>query len=154
MKDPNLPLEGGCRCGKVRFRVTAPPIITMLCHCKGCQRMSSSAFSTSAAFPADAFEVIQGETVLGGLKQELPHHFCPDCMSWMFTRPPQLDFMVNIRAPLFDDTDWYAPFAETFASTKLAWVDTSTPHSFPEFPGADDMGPLIEAYGAALGRSV
>ena len=131
MKYPNLPLEGGCRCGKVRFRVTAPPIITMLCHCKGCQRMSSSAFSTSAAFPADAFEVIQGETV-----------------------PPQLDFMVNIRATLFDDTDWYAPFAETFASTKLAWVDTSTPHSFPEFPGVDDMGPLIEAYGAALGRQV
>ena len=152
MEDPKLPIEGACRCGAVRFRISAPPIFTSACHCKGCQRMSSSAFSTSVAVPADGFEVLKGETVLGGLKRDLPHHFCSECLTWMFTRPPQLDFLVNVRATLCDDTSWYAPFLETFASAKLPWAETSAPHSFPEFPGMDDMGPLIEAYASAVGR--
>lgn len=154
MKDPKLPMDSGCRCGAVRFRISAPPMVTMACHCTGCQRMSSSAFSLSVAIPADGFEILQGETVLGGLKQaDLPHHFCPECMSWMFTRPAQLDFMVNVRATLCDDTSWYAPFVETFTSEKLAWAETGAPHSFPEFPGMDDMGPLIEAYAKSAGRA-
>lgn len=150
MKHPDLPAEGGCRCGAVRFRVTKAPLITMICHCTGCQKMTASAFSTSVAIPADGFEVIQGEPVIGGMKDpDLPHYFCPDCMSWMFTRPKALEFMANVRATLFDDTSWYAPFIETFTDEKLDWAETGAPHSFPQFPGMDDMGPLIEAYAEA-----
>jgi hypothetical protein len=43
--------EGGCRCGRVRLKITKRPLLTMACHCTGCQRMSSSAFSLSAAIP-------------------------------------------------------------------------------------------------------
>ena len=60
MKQPALPAEGGCRCGGVRFRVTKAPLITMACHCTGCQKMTASAYSTSVAIPADGFEVIKG----------------------------------------------------------------------------------------------
>ena len=67
MSSEFFPLEGGCRCGQVRFRIAAPPIITTACHCTGCQRMSASAFSLSAAIPSVAFLVIQGEPVIGGL---------------------------------------------------------------------------------------
>ena len=51
------PLEGGCRCGRVRLLIGAPPLLTMACHCTGCQRMSASAFSLSAAIPSEAFTV-------------------------------------------------------------------------------------------------
>jgi len=57
MSLPKLPREGGCRCGRVRVKVTAAPLITMACHCTGCQRMSASAFSLSAAIPTPGFEV-------------------------------------------------------------------------------------------------
>eukprot|EP01132_Coremiostelium_polycephalum_P021607 gene21607-25645_t len=39
--------EGGCRCDRVRFTVTEKPLITMACHCTGCQKMSSSAWMFS-----------------------------------------------------------------------------------------------------------
>ena len=81
------PLEGGCRCGQVRFRIAAPPVITMACHCTGCQRMSASAFSLSAVIPSVAFLVTQEEPVIGGLHGPTRHFSCPYCMSWMFTRP-------------------------------------------------------------------
>ena len=32
MDDWKLPWEGGCRCGEVRFRVTAPPLLSAACH--------------------------------------------------------------------------------------------------------------------------
>lgn len=28
-----VPIEGGCRCGRVRFQIASAPIITMACHC-------------------------------------------------------------------------------------------------------------------------
>lgn len=152
MQTPSLPAEGGCRCGGVRFRVTQAPLITMACHCTGCQKMTASAFSTSVAFPSEGFEVIQGEPVIGGMKHpDLPHYFCPDCMSWMFTRPKALDFMANVRATLFDDTSWYAPFMETCTSEKLDWAETGAPHGFDHFPDMDDMTRLIDAYAEMTG---
>lgn len=62
-----LPCNGGCRCEQLRFQATAPPILTMACHCTGCQRMSASAFSLTAMFPTNGFVVTKGEPVIGGL---------------------------------------------------------------------------------------
>ena len=108
MEPQSLPIEGGCRCGAVRFRISAPPLLTMACHCTGCQRMTASAFSLSAAIPTQGFEVIAGEPVIGGLHGPDAHHyFCPHCMSWMFTKPQAMDWFVNVRATLLDDARWY-----------------------------------------------
>ena len=65
MPEMSLPMEGSCRCGKVRIRVTAKPMMTAACHCVGCQKMAASAYSLTAMFPVAAFEVIDGEPVVG-----------------------------------------------------------------------------------------
>ena len=102
----SLPLLGRCRCDETQLRISAPPILTMACHCKGCQRMSASAFSLTAAIPAAGFEVSRGEPVPGGLRNpELRHFFCPACMSWMFTR--FLPEFVNVRVTMLDDVSWF-----------------------------------------------
>lgn len=145
MDDWKLPWEGGCRCGQVRVRVTKPPLLAAACHCTGCQTMSASAFSLSLAIPADGFEVTQGEPVLGGLNRDM-HHFCPACLTWMFTRPPGLDWFVNMRPSLLDDHRWFVPYVETFAGEKLAWAETPAKHSFATIPEMPEFGPLIEAY--------
>jgi hypothetical protein len=54
MSELTLPAAGRCRCDEVEIRLSTPPILTMACHCKGCQRMSASAFSLSVAIPATA----------------------------------------------------------------------------------------------------
>jgi hypothetical protein len=152
MSTLNLPAEGGCRCGKVRFRITAPPLLTMACHCTGCQRMSASAFSLSAAIPAPGFSVIQGETVIGGLHGPTQHHFCAWCMSWMFTKPDGMNFFVNVRPTLLDDPSWFTPFIETYTREALPWAETPAEHSFEAFPAMDAYGGLIAAYAQSQGR--
>lgn len=146
MRDWKLPWDGGCRCGQVRIRVSAPPMLAMACHCAGCQRMSASAYSLSLAIPTEGFEVVAGEPVIGGLHGATRHFFCPHCMSWMFTRPEGLDHFVNLRATMLDDHSWFAPFAETCTREGLPWAKTAAKHSYPGFPEFDAYPKLIEEY--------
>lgn len=146
MSQPSLPWEGGCRCGQVRLKISAPPLVTMACHCAGCQKMSASAFSLSAAIPTDGFEVTQGEPVIGGLHGATRHYFCPRCMSWMFTRPEGMDFFVNLRPTMLDDASWFTPFIEAFTSEGLPWAATGAPHSYEAFPPFEAFDGLIQGY--------
>jgi hypothetical protein len=146
MSKLTIPQEGGCRCGQVRLKISAQPILTMACHCTGCQKMSSSAFSLSAAIPAEGFEIIAGEPVIGGLHGGTRHYFCPHCMTWMFTRPEGMDWFVNLRSTMLDDTSGIAPFIETFTSEKLPWATTSAVHSYAAFPPMEAFEGLMQEF--------
>ena len=138
--------EGGCRCGQVRFRVSAPPLLTMACHCTGCQRMSASAFSLSAAIPNEGFAVTTGTPVIGGLHGATRHYFCPHCMSWMYTKVEGMPF-VFLRPTMLDDPSWFSPFIETMTSEKLSWATTGALHHFEKSPTMDEFTNLARLYG-------
>lgn len=143
-----VPLTASCRCGRVTMRVTKQPFITCACHCRGCQKMSASAFSLTTIFPADGFDVIEGETVIGGARgPQLRHNFCAHCMTWMFTRVEGVDF-VNVRPSLFDDAAWGRPYIETCTSERLPFGETGAVESFEGFPPPEDFGRLMAAYKA------
>ena len=139
-------IEGGCRCGQVRFKVTEAPLLTMVCHCRGCQQMTGGPFSVSAMYPVAGFEVTAGEPVIGGLHGPVKHFFCPHCMSWMFTRPDQADWLVNVRATMFDDASDFTPYTETYTDEKLPWVTTAAVHSYEALPPMDAYEGLIKDY--------
>ncbi|WP_142662650.1 GFA family protein [Paracoccus laeviglucosivorans] len=150
MPQPVLPAEGGCRCGALRIRIDAGPIMTAACHCKGCQRMTGSAFSLTAMIPSPGFRVLQGEPVQGGLRDPVQQHmFCPHCLSWVFTRIAGMDDFVNLRATMLDDAQWFQPFIETFTAEKLAWATVPARHSFEGFPPPESYGPLMAEFAAA-----
>jgi hypothetical protein len=146
MRHDDEPREGGCRCGRVRFRISAPPLLTMACHCSGCQRMTGSAFSLSEAIPSEGFAVIAGEPTIGGLHGATRHFFCPHCMSWLFTRPEGLDWFVNVRATMIDDARDFVPFVETMTSEKLPWVTTPAVRSFERWPTFEEYSALPDQY--------
>ena len=146
MTDEDGARRGGCRCGRLRFRVSGAPLITMACHCTGCQRMTASAFSLSALYTSDSFEVTQGEPVIGGLHGATRHFFCPHCLSWVFTRPEGFDDLVNVRATMFDDARSFTPFVETYTSEKLPWATTPAVHSFEQVPPLERFPELCEEF--------
>jgi hypothetical protein len=152
MSDWKLPWSATCRCGKVRMRVTAPPLMTMACHCRGCQRMSASAFSLSVLLPSAGFEVVEGELEIGGLHGASRHHHCAYCKSWLFTRPEGLDELVNLRATMLDEHAWLVPWIETCADEGFAWASTGAKHRFPSSPPNDAFGPLMAEFAAQAPR--
>jgi len=87
----------------------------------------SSAYSLSAAFPSGAFRIGDGATVIGGLRGATQHHHCPARLTWMFTRPEGMDFLLNVRSALLDDV-------ETCTDGALLWAQTPAVHSYARFP--------------------
>jgi hypothetical protein len=143
-----LPWNAHCRCGGVRMRITAPPLLTMACHCTGCQRMTASAFSLSIAIPTSGFAVVEGEPVIGGLHGPHRHYHCGHCKSWLFTRPEGMDEFVNLRASMLEDATWFAPFVETCTAEAFPWARTGAPHSFPDIPDISVFPPLVAEFAA------
>lgn len=141
-----LPWLGRCRCGGLRFRIVVPPIVTAVCHCIGCQRMSSSAFSLTIMVPTDGIEIGQGELVQGGMRaDDLRHQFCDHCKTWVLTRVEAFG-LTNVRATLLDDARWFVPYLETFASTRLPWASTPAVERCDEFPAPDSYPAMMAAY--------
>jgi len=149
--DPSLPIEGSCRCGKVWFRISAPPMLASACHCRGCQRMTGSAFSTTLSVPSSGFEVIAGQTVIGGIHGDQARHYhCEWCKSWMFTRiEPDMGF-VNVRPAMLDHPEGFAPYVEMQVAEKLPWASTGAPRSYDRFPEFDEYEGLMREYAAWL----
>jgi hypothetical protein len=147
------PREGHCRCGRVRMLIRANLLLTMACHCRGCQRMTASAFSLSALFPATALEIATGEVADGGLQGASRHRFCAFCKSWLFTHPEGLPHFVSVRSTLFDDARLTTPFIETCTDEKLVWASTAATHSFTKFPQPTQLGPLLEEFRQLVAES-
>lgn len=152
MDAATLPWQGGCRCGRLRFAVTEPPLLSSACHCSGCQTMASSAFSLTLTVPASGFRVTQGEPVVGGLHGPVAQHFfCSHCMSWVFTRAEGADWFVNVRPTMLDEHRGFEPFVEMATAEKLPWATTPAVHSFAGFPALEAYEGLMEDYAERQG---
>lgn len=148
---PDLPWDGGCRCGRVRLAITKPPLVTGVCHCRGCQRMTASAFSTTLTLPPDALAVTAGQTVVGGMHGGLAngeHHHCDWCKSWVFTRVPPEYGAVNVRATMLDDASWFVPFMETETAEMLPCAKTPAQRSYARFPEPSEFAAIIADFAA------
>ena len=139
-------VKGHCRCGQVEFEVSVKPLITVACHCTGCQKMTSSAFSLGSLFPSESFSIISGEPVIGGMHGATRHYFCAHCMSWLFTRPEGMDELVSVRSTMLENSRTYKPFIETYTDEKLEWAVTGAQHSFSKFPPREKVPELLQEY--------
>ena len=91
-------LEGGCLCGKVRFRTNQAPLRTLACHCTFCQRVTGSSYYAESMFAMDAVAFNTGdlscyEHTSDGSKKKVFVHFCPNCgttVSLTFERWPDI----------------------------------------------------------------
>lgn len=147
MTDWNLPWSAACMCGRVKMRITAPPLIAMACHCRGCQKLTSGPYSLTLMLPASGFDVLEGETELGGLhRAESAHHFCAYCKNWLYTDGFVGGQFVNFRPAMLEDASWVVPYVESWTSEKLPRVSSGAKVSFEGFPPMEQYQPLMEAY--------
>ena len=138
--------QGGCRCGKVRFEVNGDPLLTMACHCSGCQHMTASAFSLSEGYPADAFRVTGGEPVIGGIHGPTRHYHCDHCKSWLYTEPEGVADFINVRSTMFDEPQAEKPFVEVYVGEGLPWARIGADKSYDALPVMEEGPQLIEQF--------
>ncbi|MEM7565157.1 MAG: GFA family protein [Pseudomonadota bacterium] len=126
-----MAIEGGCLCGKVRYRIKGSLIHADHCHCSMCRRQHGAAFATYADFSADDFEWILGadlikiyETAEGG-----GWCFCTECGSTLAgTDQHQI---TSITLGGVDGDPGIRPASHIFVGSKAAWYEISD--DLPQF---------------------
>lgn len=166
----HYPIEGGCDCKAVRYRMTTAPLFVHCCHCRWCQRESGASFALNAMIEADRVvdlgiepEVVHTPSD-SGLGQKIAR--CPGCKVAVWSHyagsGPITKF---VRVGTLDEPDLLPPDVHIFTASKQAWV--VLPEGVPAFEAyydrdliwpqeslsrRQDLLPRIEAYQASLQR--
>ena len=121
---PDLPLEGGCQCGQLRYRLKGKPLTFYLCHCTECQRQTSSAFGESLRANAADMEFSGRKAVTRRMAQSGAARegtFCPECGVRVWHGSDGSPFG-NIKAGTLDDTSWLWPAGHIWTRSKQPFM--------------------------------
>jgi hypothetical protein len=145
----SAPYSGGCQCGEIRYEIRAEPLTLYLCHCKECQKQSSSAFGMSLTVPRKAFEIAQGQpkawTRKSASDREVTCWFCGNCGTRLWHDRSYNPATVNIKAGTLDDTSWLHPVGNLWTRSAQPWVAISK--DALNYDGQpDDLHPLWDRY--------
>ncbi|GAA0581208.1 GFA family protein [Rhizomicrobium electricum] len=135
-----VPFQGGCRCGAVRYEVTAEPIAVVDCHCRDCQYSSGTGFATIVLVPRPAFRQLsgttQGHTVTADSGNKVTRHFCPTCGTPLFGENETKPGVLAIKAASLDDPSALKVMAAIFTKSAQPWS-----HLDPALPAFVGMPP-------------
>jgi len=118
------PYAGGCQCGQIRYEIQAEPLSLYVCHCKECQKQSSSAFGMSMPVPHDAVVILQGQpkqwSRVAESGREVSCFFCEECGTRLFHHGNSK--ITYIKAGTLDDTSWLKPAGHLWTRSSQKWV--------------------------------
>ena len=164
-----LPIEGGCACRAVRYRMESAPLVVHCCHCRCCQRESGASFALNAMIESSRVTVLAAPPEFvdtpsaSGRGQKIAR--CPDCRvalwSYYWSSGPVVSF---VRVGTLDDPDALPPQIHIFTASKQPWVtlpgdvpafevyyDRETCWSRESLARARALRPLVEAYQSSVG---
>jgi hypothetical protein len=149
MTKVSLPLEGGCQCGKLRYRVSQPPLMICGCHCANCQKISGSAFAISAIIDEASFAFTAGEARktewLSDAGNQRFGYFCGDCGIRIAHGQTPSSGMLSMRAGTLDDVSWVEPSGHIWTKSAMPWVQFNDDDILYDGQPTD-YTPLIEKY--------
>jgi hypothetical protein len=96
--------EGGCHCGRVRFRVTTDLQGVSECNCSICARKGF----LHLIVPPERFELISGREELATYAfntRTAKHHFCRHCGIHSFYVPRSDPDKIDVNVRCLDDVD-------------------------------------------------
>ena len=113
--------EGGCLCGKIRYRVSGEPVATTLCHCADCRRASGGTNIAWAVFDKDKVGWLTGEPADYSSSSGIHWLYCRDCGSTVGYRRSERPNHMDITTGTLDDPDLYPPDVEIWVKERIGW---------------------------------
>ena len=131
------PLEGGCDCGRIRYRMQTAPLIVHCCHCHWCQRESGTAFALNALIEAERVIHLESEPDVidtpsqSGKGQRIAR--CPACRIAVWSNYAGAGPIIRfIRVGTLDQPAALRPDIHIFTASKQPWV--LLPQDVPAVP--------------------
>ncbi len=118
--------EGGCSCGRVRYRLATAPMFVHCCHCRWCQRETGSAFALNALVEADRLHLrgAAPEILLtpseSGAGQKIAR--CPHCRVALWSHYAGAgDGISFLRVGTLDRPDLVPPDIHIYTASRQPW---------------------------------
>ncbi|MEM8771551.1 MAG: GFA family protein [Pseudomonadota bacterium] len=153
VKTVSLPLEGGCQCGALRYRISAAPLMLYACHCSNCQKISGSAFGLSATIIENQFAFSAGDPAEARWVSDAGNnrfgYFCSECGCRIAHGQTPTIGVLSLRAGTLDDRSWIAPFGHIWTRSAQNWMvfDKTLPECDVQ---PTDYAPFAEALRDAI----
>ena len=128
--------EGGCLCGAVRYRVTAPPVSTSNCHCTMCQKAAGAAFVSWMTFPNKSFAITTGNLSIFKSSQNGERGFCGTCGSALTFAHTGDSGLIDITTATADNPAAWPPTHHIWTSTRIPWL-----HANEDLPSYESRAP-------------
>jgi hypothetical protein len=120
MSPPNY-LEGGCLCGAIRYRASAPPLRGVICHCSMCRRHSGAPVLAFGHFPVASFRWIRAEPSWYRSSRHAERGFCSSCGSTIAMREEILPDRVQVCVGSLDSPEGVAIDDHVWVSEGISW---------------------------------
>ena len=132
-----MTIEGGCRCGAVRYEAEGEAAHHAICHCRDCQMASGTPMVAWLAMPAAGFRVTSGEPVRYTAPSGSMRAFCGTCGTPLFfVNEDALPGIVDIQSVTLDDPDAIAPQAQIQLAERRGYMaELDKLPVFERFPG-------------------
>jgi hypothetical protein len=116
--------EGGCLCGKVRYKLITDPVVSRVCWCRTCQHFSGNG-TANAIFRTDGMEVFGEMRVFTSESDSgnvIDRKFCPHCGSHLFAESSARPGVTVVRLGTLDDPSSVRPTANIWVASAPAWA--------------------------------
>lgn len=113
---------GGCLCGDLRWRASAPPRVSALCHCRNCRVAAGAPAVGWLIFPAADFAFTAGEPQRYRTDTDAERTFCGRCGSPLTYQSDARRHEIDVTTGTADDGERYPPTADAYADERLTWV--------------------------------
>ena len=125
METTKYPIQGSCQCGQLTYQLLEAPLMVIVCHCKECQKLSTSAFSITAVVKTNAVKFegkLKDWSRLADSGNTNAAKFCPDCGNRIYHYNPAEPDKIKLKPSNLSDTSIIQPTAHVWVSEKQDWV--------------------------------
>ncbi len=125
MPEIPLPIEGGCRCGDVKFEASGQPFLVEYCHCRSCRHSAGAPLMAWAGFKPDEFSILSGNPTVHESAPGVRRSFCPRCGTSLTLTDERFPGEVYVALASFEDADSPLPEIYIWHSQRLSWLETT-----------------------------
>lgn len=144
-RQAQFPMDGGCNCKSVQYRMETAPLFVHCCHCRWCQRETGASFALNALIESDCVTTLADEPEVvatpseSGLGQKIAR--CRTCRIAVWSHYAGSGQAIRfVRVGTLDDPGVLRPDVHIFTASKQPWV--AMPPGVPAFEGYYDLEEL------------
>lgn len=113
--------DGGCLCGRLRYRATGDPHTPHWCHCEMCRRATGAPAAAWVNFLLSEFAFTSGEPDYYQSSPGVRRGFCSRCGGSICTLEEASEF-ISILIGSLDDPDRIEPTYHIWTGSRVSWL--------------------------------